>query len=56
MAGLGNIIIGVIFIGGGLSGELALLGTDSGGALALVGGGLVAWGVYQMVQSKKGEG
>jgi hypothetical protein len=51
-----NIAIGVIMIAGGLSGKLALLGTDSGMALAAVGGGLVAWGIFQMVKKGKSSG
>jgi hypothetical protein len=48
-----NIVIGGIMIVGGLSGKLALLGTNSGGALAAVGAGLVVWGVVQL---KRGSG
>ncbi len=47
-----NIIIGIIFIIGGLSGRLALLGTNSGVALAVVGGILVVWGIVQMVKKR----
>jgi hypothetical protein len=43
-----NIVIGAIFILGGLSGKLALIGTNSGAALAVVGGGLVVWGIVQV--------
>jgi hypothetical protein len=39
-----NIIIGIAFIIGGLSGKIALRGTDSGGAIAALGGGLLIWG------------
>jgi hypothetical protein len=49
-----NIILGIIFIVGGLSGRLALIGTNSGYALAAVGGGLLVWGIVQMVKRKKG--
>lgn len=42
-----NIIIGIVFLVGGLSGRLALLGTNSTSALAGVGIGLIAWGAYQ---------
>lgn len=51
MRGLINIIIGVVFIIGGLSGNLVLKGTESGGALAALGGGLVLWGLYKMTRS-----
>jgi hypothetical protein len=45
-----NIVIGGIMLVGGLSGKLALLGTNSSGALALVGAGLMGWGIFQMVK------
>ncbi len=47
-----NIILGIIFIIGGLSGSLALRGTGSGGALAVVGGLMVAWGVFKMMRTQ----
>jgi hypothetical protein len=43
-----NIIIGAIFILGGLSGKLVLIGTGSSAALVVVGVGLVIWGVVQV--------
>lgn len=43
-----NIIIGIVFIVGGLSGRMALLGTNSGVALAGLGAVLVVLGGYQM--------
>jgi hypothetical protein len=45
-----NILVGVIFIIGGLSGELALIGTNSGTALAVMGFVLVGWGAYKMMR------
>lgn len=47
-----NIIIGIVFIGGGLSGQMALRGTESGPALAVVGGGLLLYGIYQVVKGR----
>ena len=47
-----NIIIGIVFIIGGLSGKLALIGTNSGGALAVLGAGLIGWGVLQLKRGK----
>jgi len=38
---MGNIIFGIVFIIGGLSGQLALLGTNSPTALAVVGAGMI---------------
>jgi hypothetical protein len=50
-----NIVIGIVFVIGGLSGKLALRGTESGGAIAAVGGCLAIWGIVQMVRKNKGE-
>ena len=49
-----NIIIGLIFVAGGLSGKIALRGTQSSGAIAVVGGLMVAYGIFQVVQQRKG--
>jgi len=49
-----NIVIGLIFIIGGLSGKLALLGTNSGGALAAVGAALLVWGIVQVARRDRG--
>ena len=46
-----NIVFGAICVVGGLSGQLALRGTQSSGALVVVGIGLVIWGAIQV--SKK---
>lgn len=48
-----NIVIGLVFVVGGLTGKLALRGTESGPALAAVGGGLVIWGIVQVVRGKQ---
>ena len=45
---MGNILFGIIFIIGGLSGKLVLIGTNSSGALAAVGAGMLLWGVFQL--------
>lgn len=50
MRGIGNLIIGGIFVVGGLSGKLALIGTNSGGALVAVGAGLAVFGIYQLAK------
>jgi hypothetical protein len=50
MRGVINIIIGIVFIIGGLSGHLVLLGTGSGIALAVLGLVLVGLGVFRLVQ------
>jgi hypothetical protein len=46
--GVPRIILGIVFIGGGLSGNLVLRGTDSSEALVFVGIGLVGWGITTM--------
>jgi hypothetical protein len=51
---MGKILIGIFFIIGGLSGTMVLRGTQSSGALAAVGVGLVIWGVIQMATGKSG--
>jgi hypothetical protein len=43
-----KIIIGVIFIVGGLSGRMVLRFTNSSEALVIVGVGLVVWGIVEM--------
>ncbi|HEY8747079.1 MAG TPA: hypothetical protein VIM11_03840 [Tepidisphaeraceae bacterium] len=43
-----SIIVGIIFIIGGLTGKLALIGTHSGVALAVVGGILILLGGARM--------
>lgn len=51
MRGIVNIIIGAIFVIGGLSGKLVLLGTNSGIALAALGGFLILLGVFRMARA-----
>jgi hypothetical protein len=43
-----NILFGIIFIIGGLSGDMVLVGTDSSGLLVLVGVVLVIWGISRV--------
>jgi hypothetical protein len=47
-----NIIIGIVFMIGGFSGELVLRGTESGPALAIVGLVLFIIGLVQIVRNK----
>jgi hypothetical protein len=49
MRGVFNIIIGLVFIIGGLSGRLAMRGTQSGVALAVVGVFLLGLGGYRLL-------
>jgi len=43
-----SIILGLVFIVGGLSGTLALIGTNSGTALAVVGVLLLGRGIWRI--------
>ena len=45
-----SIIVGIIFIIGGVSGRLALVGTHSGAALAVVGGILILVGGARLMR------
>jgi len=49
---MGTIIIGVIFIIGGLTGSMTLRGTGSAIGLAVVGAVLCLWGVIEMANAK----
>jgi hypothetical protein len=48
MRGIINIIIGAVFIIGGLSGQLALRGTNSNMGIVIVGVVLVLIGIFRM--------
>jgi len=48
-----RIVLGVIFVIGGLSGRLALIGTNSGPALAVVGGVMIILGLVQLVRRRQ---
>ena len=50
MRGVFNIIIGIVFIIGGLSGHLVMIGTQSGVALAALGAVLVGLGVFRAIK------
>jgi len=45
---MSSVIVGLVFIAGGLSGQLALVGTNSGTALAVVGVLIVGRGIYRI--------
>ena len=51
MRGILNIIVGAVMIFGGLSGELVLKGTDSGGALAVLGLVVLGFGFFQIFRA-----
>ncbi len=48
-----NLIIGILFIIGGLSGEFVLRGTESSGGLAILGVILVLVGGFQIARKKQ---
>jgi hypothetical protein len=49
-----NIIIGLVMIIGGATKKLALIGTQSSGALVVLGVVLLGWGIFQIVRSRQG--
>ena len=53
MRGFINIALGLVFIGGGLSGRLALIGTNSPEAIAALGLVPLSLGVYQLYRQYK---
>jgi hypothetical protein len=53
---VGNIIVGVLFLIGGLTGTLALRGTGSTIALAVLGAILIVVGLIQAPSSSKKSG
>ena len=52
MRGIINIVIGAVFIIGGLSGTLVMRGTESGIALAVIGAILVVVGLVRLKGSQ----
>ncbi len=52
MRGLINIIIGGVFIVGGLSGNMVMRGTESSLALAGIGGVLVLLGLFRLSRAR----
>ena len=49
-----KIILGLIMVIGGLSGKLALIGTQSGPALAVLGAVFIVWGIVRLVRQRQG--
>lgn len=48
-----NILFGILFIAGGLSGRFSLIFTNSPTALTIVGVVLLVWGIVQVAGSRK---
>jgi uncharacterized membrane protein HdeD (DUF308 family) len=53
MSNIITIIIGVVLIVCGLSGEFVLRGTDSSVAITVVGVAVTIWGVFRLIQERK---
>jgi hypothetical protein len=53
MRGILNIIVGIVFMIGGMSGKLVMIGTDSGVGLAVVGGVLLVLGLFRLANSAR---
>jgi hypothetical protein len=51
-----KLVIGIVFIIGGLSGKMAMRGTNSPTALAALGAGLCIWGVFEIMGGAKERG
>jgi hypothetical protein len=52
MRGIVNIVVGIIFIIGGLTGRLVLIGTHNGPALAILGAVLLVIGLMRMARAR----
>jgi hypothetical protein len=52
MRGIINVIIGLVFVIGGLSGGLVLKGTNSGAAIAAIGAVLIIMGIVRMTRTE----
>ena len=52
-AGMWNLAFGLVAVVAGASGKMTLLGTDSSTLLMVAGGLLAAWGVVQLVRSRR---
>ena len=50
MRGIISIVIGLVFIVGGLSGKMVMRGTESGYALAAIGIVFIGLGIYRMTR------
>lgn len=53
-AAIFNVVVGLIFLVGGLSGKMALIGTGSTIAMAAVGGLILGIGIFQIVRHRRG--
>ncbi|MEW5850629.1 MAG: hypothetical protein AB2A00_17720 [Myxococcota bacterium] len=52
-AGVWNLVLGVVFIVGGASGRMVLIGTHSSEALLVAGVAMAGWGAYQMYRARR---
>ncbi len=51
--GIVFLLIGAVLIVGGLSGRIVMRGTQSGGAMAMLGAVAVLFGVYRLVLARR---
>ncbi len=49
-----NMLLGAVMLVGGLSGRLTLIFSNSSPLLAVVGAGLLGYGIWQMVRVQRG--
>jgi hypothetical protein len=52
MGNIVTIVIGVVFIAGGLSGQFVLRGTDSSVAIIAIGAALIVWGTFRLIKER----
>jgi hypothetical protein len=50
MRGIISIVIGLVFIIGGLSGKMVMRGTENGYALAAIGAVFIGLGIFRMTR------
>lgn len=53
MGGIFNIVIGLILVGAGLSGNFSLIGTDSPALLIAVGAVLTGFGIHRVIRERR---
>lgn len=53
-AAIFNIVVGLLLLGAGLSGQFTLLFTNSSTALAIAGAVILGLGIFQVVRLKQG--
>lgn len=54
MGGIVNVIVGLVMLGGAMSGKLVFRGTTSSTPLGVIGVVLIGVGIYRIVQNQAG--